>query len=58
VINRFRLHEAAERAGGGQPVDWAGLAAELGYSDQAHLVREFRAAIGAPPERYSARQTT
>jgi AraC-like DNA-binding protein len=58
VINRFRLHEAAERAGGGEPVDWAGLAADLGYSDQAHLVREFRAAIGAPPERYSARQTT
>jgi AraC-like DNA-binding protein len=58
VINRFRLHQAAERAGGAEPVDWAGLAADLGYSDQSHLVREFRAAIGAPPERYAARQTT
>ncbi len=58
VINRFRLHEATERAGGGNPIDWAGLAAELGYSDQSHLVREFRAAVGTPPERYSARQTT
>ena len=55
VINRLRVHEAAERAGRGHPIDWAALAAEFGYSDQSHLVREFTAAVGEPPERYARR---
>jgi AraC-like DNA-binding protein len=53
VINRSRIHEAAEVAGGASGVDWAALAAELGYSDQSHLVREFTAAVGTPPDRYA-----
>jgi AraC-like DNA-binding protein len=53
VIRRYRLYEAAERARLGDAVDWAALAAELGYSDQAHLVRDFSAAFGVPPERYA-----
>ncbi|MFJ8662447.1 DUF6597 domain-containing transcriptional factor [Streptomyces sp. NPDC093795] len=56
VILRYRLHEALERAEGageaGAP-DWAALAAELGYSDQAHLVRDFTATIGVPPTAYA-----
>jgi AraC-like DNA-binding protein len=36
-------------------VDWSSLAAELGYYDQAHLIRDFTAAVGEPPGRYSAR---
>jgi AraC-like DNA-binding protein len=54
VIRRYRLYEAAERAARGTDVVWADLAAELGYSDQAHLTREFTAALGMPPERYAA----
>jgi transcriptional regulator GlxA family with amidase domain len=54
VIRRYRLYEAAERAARGTDVVWADLAAELGYSDQAHLTREFTAALGLPPERYAA----
>ncbi len=54
VIRRHRMHEAAARADAGGPVDWAGLAAELGYSDQAHFTREFTAAIGTSPGRYRA----
>jgi AraC-like DNA-binding protein len=54
VINRFRIHEAAERAAAGA-VDWAALAADLGFSDQSHLVREFSAAVGTPPGRYARR---
>lgn len=54
VMRRARLHEAALRADSGEPVDWAGLAADLGYADQAHLTREFTAAIGVPPSRYAA----
>ncbi len=53
VLQRARLHEAAARAEAG-PVDWAALAADLGYCDQAHLVRDFRAGVGEPPGRYAA----
>jgi AraC-like DNA-binding protein len=54
VMRRARLHEAAERADGGEPVDWAALAADLGYADQAHLTRDFTVTIGVPPSRYAA----
>ncbi len=54
VMRRARLHEAAERADGGEPVDWAELAAGLGYADQAHLIRDFSVTIGASPTRYAA----
>ncbi len=53
VIQRFRLQEAAERAAQGIDVDWAELAAELGYADQAHLTRSFTSTIGMPPARYA-----
>jgi AraC-like DNA-binding protein len=55
VIRRRRLQEVALRATGDEPVDWSSLAAELGYYDQAHLIRDFTAAVGEPPARYSAR---
>ena len=52
VIRMARLREVAERALAGD-VDWAAVAADLGYSDQAHLVRDFTAAVGTPPARYA-----
>jgi AraC-like DNA-binding protein len=54
VMRRARLHEAAERADSGEPVDWARLASDLGYADQAHLTRDFTATIGISPTRYAA----
>jgi AraC-like DNA-binding protein len=54
VMRRARLHEAAERADSGEPVDWACLASDLGYADQAHLTRDFTVTIGVPPSRYAA----
>jgi AraC-like DNA-binding protein len=51
VIRRFRLHEAAERVY--QGLDLATLATELGYTDQAHLTRDFTAAVGMPPAAYA-----
>ena len=51
VMRRARLHEAAERADSGEPVDWALLASDLGYADQAHLTRDFTVTIGVPPTR-------
>lgn len=53
VIRRARLHEAAERVRDGAAVDWAALAVELGFSDQAHLTRAFRAAYGTTPDAYA-----
>lgn len=53
VIRRFRLHEVAARMSSGEPVDLAALAVQLGYSDQAHLTRDFTSAIGTPPATYA-----
>ncbi|NRQ34727.1 AraC family transcriptional regulator [Nonomuraea sp. NN258] len=55
VIRRFRLYEAAERIH--QGLDLATLAAELGYTDQAHLTRDFTAAVGMPPAAYARRSS-
>ncbi|MBZ3907157.1 helix-turn-helix transcriptional regulator [Streptomyces griseiscabiei] len=53
VILRYRIHEALERAETDRAVDWAALAADLGYADQAHLVRDFTATVGVPPTAYA-----
>jgi AraC-like DNA-binding protein len=55
VILRYRIHEALERAETEREIDWAELATELGYSDQAHLTRDFTATIGVPPTAYAPR---
>jgi AraC-like DNA-binding protein len=55
VIRRARLLEAARRADAGDVVDWAALALDLGYADQAHLTRDFTATLGIPPARYATR---
>lgn len=54
VIQRYRLHEAAERlkAGG---VSGSRLALELGYADQAHFIRDFKAIVGVSPGAYARR---
>ncbi|MFC5753727.1 DUF6597 domain-containing transcriptional factor [Actinomadura rugatobispora] len=56
VIRRHRMLEAAERAAAGAPVDWPALAAELGYADQAHFIRDFTASVGTSPARYARDQ--
>lgn len=55
VILRHRIHEALQRAGVDPEPDWAALAADLGYSDQAHLVRDFTATVGVPPAAFARR---
>jgi AraC-like DNA-binding protein len=58
VIRRYRLLEAAETVREGTPVSWAEIAAALGYADQAHLTRDFRAAIGQTPAAYASAQSS
>lgn len=55
VIRRFRVHEAAARVAAGEVVEWAMLAHELGYFDQAHFIREFKAQVGRTPSEYASR---
>lgn len=55
VVQRHRLLDVAAAAHTDPDVDWAGLAAELGYADQSHLIRHFRAVVGDSPARYAVR---
>jgi hypothetical protein len=38
--------------------DWAALATDLGFTDQAHFVRTFKAFVGIPPAEYARRLET
>jgi AraC-like DNA-binding protein len=58
LLRRYRLREAARRIATGPVPSWAGLAADLGYADQSHLVRDFTALLGAPPARLARRLST
>lgn len=49
VIRRYRLLEAVERLKSASGLTIADLSAELGYFDQSHFVRDFKATIGQPP---------
>lgn len=52
VIRRYRLQAAAERLTACPPADVGAVAWELGYADQAHFIRDFRATIGVTPGAY------
>lgn len=52
VIKRFRLQEAAERLEQEDSADWADLAMQLGYFDQAHFIKDFKSVIGQSPVAY------
>jgi AraC-like DNA-binding protein len=56
VLQRARAQEAAERVAEGAE-GGASLALELGYSDQAHFINDFRAAVGRSPSRYARAST-
>jgi len=49
VLQRYRLHEAAERMAAGEGDDLTRLALELGYFDLPHFTTHFRRAVGRSP---------
>lgn len=53
AIRVYRLNDAAKRVATDPDLGYATLAAELGYSDQAHFTRDFTAAVGTPPAAYA-----
>jgi AraC-like DNA-binding protein len=56
VIRRFRLQEAAERLRRDSRAACGDIALELGYFDQAHFIRDFKAVVGVAPDVYRRRQ--
>jgi AraC-like DNA-binding protein len=52
VIQRYRLQEAADLIEKGGIPDWPKLSQDLGYYDQAHFIKSFKAMIGKSPEEY------
>ncbi len=53
VLMRYRLIEAAELAARTSEPDWAGIAVDLGYTDQSHFVNDFKKLVGQPPHQYT-----
>ncbi len=54
MIRRRRLQEAAQRVREDPDQSLAAIAAELGYSDQAHLAGDFRTVLGVTATEYRA----
>jgi AraC-like DNA-binding protein len=53
VLRRYRLHEAAAVLAGDNDRPWGEVAADLGYFDQSHFIRDFTAAVGLTPAAYA-----
>ena len=54
ALMRRRVQEAALRMERGEAGDLAALALDLGYADQAHLTRDFKAMTGMSPRAFTS----
>lgn len=52
VINRYRMHEILHQLDKSESVNWTQLALDLGYFDQPHFIRDFKAMTGRKPTEY------
>lgn len=52
-----RFQRVLRRIGMGREVDWAGVAVECGYFDQAHFIHDFRSFSGINPTTYLVQRT-
>jgi len=53
VIKRYRIYEALESVARGTGAEWANLAQDLGYFDQAHFTNDFKKLVGCSPTEYA-----
>jgi AraC-like DNA-binding protein len=53
VIRLYRLQNAAEAMEKSGGTDLLKLSMELGYHDQAHFIKDFKAVVGETPEQYA-----
>ncbi len=58
LIQRRRLHDAVEALKAGTGASLADVAADLGYTDQAHFTHDFRTVTGMTPGEYLRDQPT
>ena len=49
LVNPVQAARSHRALAAGAPPDWAELALELGYFDQAHFIRDFTALVGRSP---------
>jgi transcriptional regulator GlxA family with amidase domain len=56
LARMFRLQLATRLWDAGKVKGWADLASAAGYSDQAHMVREYRELAGTSPARLAERE--
>ncbi|MDP3749545.1 MAG: helix-turn-helix domain-containing protein [Phenylobacterium sp.] len=56
MIQRYRLHEALDELAGHEAPNWAQFALGLGYFDQAHFIKDFKAMVGRTPAQYAAQR--
>jgi AraC-like DNA-binding protein len=52
VIKRYRVYEALGQMSDGTRTEWAALAQDLGYYDQAHFINDFKRLVGRSPSEY------
>lgn len=59
MLARISRVQRAMRAATSQPTrNWSTIAADVGYFDQSHLVRDFRQIVGCTPSEFAARERT
>ena len=61
VIRKFRVQDFLARANESASIenkttDWADLANELGYYDQAHFIKDIKSMIGQTPQQYFSKR--
>lgn len=54
IILRYRLQDVADAIDNGRD-DWPAIAQEFGFSDQSHLIRDFKKVFGETPAQYADR---
>lgn len=53
IIRMFRLQELKEEIESNNHPNWADLAARLEYSDQSHMIKDFKSILNITPEKYN-----